>query len=214
MKSNGKFGVGAESPWVAIGGSYPGAMSAWFRYKYPHLTVGALASSAVVNAILNFTAFDEQIRTSTAQSGAYCPESIHNMTFYLQGLYETDLPQALAIQAQFTAGGLDPLRLNPGEFLFYFADIFVILVQYGNRQQLCTMLENRTLEQQFQAIINYTIVNKITVDQYGAYYIANTTYTPNNVGYRQWTYQYCSEFGWLQTAPNTYPMRGKYIPPY
>jgi hypothetical protein len=44
---------------LTIGGSYPGAMSAWFRYKYPHLTVGALASSAVVNAIVNFTAFDE-----------------------------------------------------------------------------------------------------------------------------------------------------------
>lgn len=41
-----------------IGGSYPGAMSAWFRYKYPHLTVGALASSAVINSILDFKQFD------------------------------------------------------------------------------------------------------------------------------------------------------------
>lgn len=44
---------------LTIGGSYPGALSAWFRYKYPHLTVGALASSAVINAILDFTAYDE-----------------------------------------------------------------------------------------------------------------------------------------------------------
>jgi hypothetical protein len=36
---------------ITIGGSYPGALSGWFRYKYPHLTVGALASSGVVNAI-------------------------------------------------------------------------------------------------------------------------------------------------------------------
>lgn len=47
---NKMYGVNGN-PWITIGGSYPGAMSAWFRYKYPHLTIGAIASSAVVQAI-------------------------------------------------------------------------------------------------------------------------------------------------------------------
>ena len=39
---------------VVVGGSYPGAMSAWFRSRYPHLTVASWASSAVVQPIVDF----------------------------------------------------------------------------------------------------------------------------------------------------------------
>ena len=33
---------------LVIGGSYPGALSAWFRSRYPHLTAGSWSSSGVV----------------------------------------------------------------------------------------------------------------------------------------------------------------------
>lgn len=50
MKKSNLYGV-TDNPWITIGGSYPGALSAWFRYKYPHLAIGAIASSAVINVI-------------------------------------------------------------------------------------------------------------------------------------------------------------------
>jgi hypothetical protein len=65
IRSNNKYGVTAKNPWYTVGGSYPGALSAWFRYKYPHLTVAALASSAVVNARADYPEFDGQIYAST-----------------------------------------------------------------------------------------------------------------------------------------------------
>ncbi len=53
VNNNKLYGVN-RNPWISVGGSYPGAMSAWFRYKYPHLTVGSIASSAVILAIEDF----------------------------------------------------------------------------------------------------------------------------------------------------------------
>ena len=39
---------------VVVGGSYPGALSAWFRSRYPHIAIASWASSAVVQPIVDF----------------------------------------------------------------------------------------------------------------------------------------------------------------
>ncbi|KAF8403175.1 hypothetical protein HHK36_011272 [Tetracentron sinense] len=44
-----KRNLSAEnSPVIAVGGSYGGMLASWFRLKYPHIAMGALASSAPI----------------------------------------------------------------------------------------------------------------------------------------------------------------------
>lgn len=101
ITKNSMYGVTNTSKWITVGGSYPGAMSAWFRSKFPHLTVGAIASSAVILAVENFRAFDEQIYTSSQKSGNYCTDAIKRVTQYVEDQVLSE--NRLDFQGQFKA---------------------------------------------------------------------------------------------------------------
>ncbi|KAK2505776.1 hypothetical protein MC885_019183 [Smutsia gigantea] len=68
-----------NQPVIAIGGSYGGMLAAWFRMKYPHMVVGALAASAPIWQFENMVpcgVFMKIVTTDFRKSGPNCSESI------------------------------------------------------------------------------------------------------------------------------------------
>lgn len=116
--------------WIVVGGSYPGAMVSWFRQKFPHVAMGGLASSAVVNSIDDFFEFDEQIYNSTLKSGKECPEKLHNITEEVVAYFKKG-------ESNLIKGMFNATEMPDDEFYFFLADVMVETVQYGKREVLC-----------------------------------------------------------------------------
>ena len=69
--------------WLSIGGSYPGALSAWFKSKYNLTVDAAWSSSGVIHAIQNYSMYDYDLYQATLRSGPSCPELIRNVNDYV-----------------------------------------------------------------------------------------------------------------------------------
>ena len=198
---------------MVVGGSYPGALSAWFRSRYPHLTVGSWASSAVVQPIVDFQQYDEQSYTSTLKSGTFCPDMISSsMSWMTTQAVERDAGNTDNYITKNLASSTVP-TLRSDDWLSYYADIVAGAVQYGNRTSLCNWLlpyygmDQTTIA---DAIVGYGNANGESPNDYDRLDLSSTTVDTNNAG-RPWSFQYCTEYGWYQTMSTIHPMRSSEI---
>lgn len=183
-----------ENPWFVFGVSYSGALSAWFRLKFPHLTCGSLASSAVVQAVYNFTEFDQQIGVS---AGPECKAALQDVTQLVEQRLATN---SKALKSSFGAAELT----IDGDFMYFLADAAVIAFQYGNPDTLCSPLvqaknNGEDLVDAYAAYVKDYYVGKFGVDvqTYNQRHLKSTA--PS--GDRLWWFQVCTEVAYFQVAP-------------
>ncbi|RAL53700.1 unnamed protein product [Cuscuta campestris] len=77
------------SPVVVFGGSYGGMLAAWFRLKYPHVAIGALASSAPIlqfDNIIPWSSFYDAVSQDFKVASLNCYEVIKGSWSELDGL--------------------------------------------------------------------------------------------------------------------------------
>ncbi|RZC44744.1 hypothetical protein C5167_037686 [Papaver somniferum] len=186
-----------DNPWIVFGVSFAGALSAWFRLKFPHLTCGSLASSAVVQAVYNFTDFDKQIGES---AGPDCKSSLQETTKLVEEKLASD---KTAVKTFFGAAQLK----NDGDFLYFLADAAVTAFQYGNPDILCTpMVEakknGKNLLETYASYVKdyYLGTLGVGVQTYDQQYLKRTALSENS-GDRLWWFQVCTEVAYFQVAP-------------
>jgi thymus-specific serine protease len=85
------YGLTSANKWVCFGGSYSGALSGWFRLKYPSLVVGAIASSAPVLAEVDYVQYLQVVTASlqTSSYGTQCTDRLNTATETIQQLLQT-----------------------------------------------------------------------------------------------------------------------------
>ncbi|KAK5984558.1 hypothetical protein GCK32_004848 [Trichostrongylus colubriformis] len=72
---NRKHSLGNAS-WITFGGSYSGALSLWFRQQHPELVVGAVGSSAPVQAEVDFWKYMQVVEDSLRSYSNDCAENV------------------------------------------------------------------------------------------------------------------------------------------
>lgn len=76
---------------IVVGGSYSATMAAWFRQKYPHLVKGAWASSAPLQAKVNYFEYTEVVAKSLRKIGGdECYENIEGIFEAIEDLIDSE----------------------------------------------------------------------------------------------------------------------------
>ncbi|KAF7828934.1 putative serine protease EDA2 [Senna tora] len=197
----------SENPWFVFGVSYAGALSAWFRLKFPHLTCGSLASSAVVLAVYHFTEFDQQIGES---AGAECKEALQETTKLVENRLATNKKQ---LKALFNATDLE----IDGDFMYFLADAAVIGFQYGNPDKLCKPLvqakkAGENLVDAYSRYVKDYYIGTFGADvqTYNQKHLKNTAVTGGSSD-RLWWFQVCTEVAYFQVAPSNDSIRSSIV---
>lgn len=129
----------ASVPWFVFGGSYPGALSSWYRKSYPEHSVGSLSSSGVVNCIIDFYQFDMQVSAATSN------ECTNKIKLVQSAFEETIKRDSDGLQKSLALFNCEK-DMSENDFYYMIADSWSMAVQYSSKTSLCSALSTLTIE--------------------------------------------------------------------
>jgi hypothetical protein len=200
---------------ITFGGSYPGNLAAWFRMKFPSVTYASVASSAPVQAELDFFQYLDVVDKSLSFfAGEACDKQISIANQQLSQLLST--PEGTQkVETLFNTCQPFDGPNDIANFASILMGNFMGTVQYDNEAPtgptivtLCQLMEAKSdALQAYVDVSNYflSVNDQSCLDVSYAdsmVGILNTTVDFQN-NMRQWTYQTCNEFGYFQTTDDS-----------
>ncbi|GMT23494.1 hypothetical protein PFISCL1PPCAC_14791, partial [Pristionchus fissidentatus] len=199
---------GGNQKWILVGGSYGGSLAAWARLKHPELVDGALASSAPILAKMDFYGYLQKIDEVLNNIGGLCydrvSEGFEKARQFMQSPGGRDqLSTMFNITTPFSAFD-DITDTDRDTFFGFLTAEFEMSVQSNIPPvtQLCQDIAAHPAGYDpLQALadvatpyipfsVNFTqTIEEMSQDDFA-----------NDVSWRLWIYQTCTEFGFFQTT--------------
>ncbi|CAG8601088.1 19369_t:CDS:2, partial [Cetraspora pellucida] len=202
-----------NAKWIFVGGSYAGNLATWMRKKFPKLVFAAWASSAPLLTKLDFFEYDLAIGHALP-----CRDRVADAfkLFIDPILLSGNRTQIASLKSQFGLDVLDddqdfasaisyPITLmvqsyfpptSPSEIDTIATFCGAFAKAPDNKPETSTLI----LAQVIKFYLNTTgLVTPDAIKKIFATSALTTSIVPNNLV--SFLYQYCTEFGWYQTAP-------------
>jgi len=203
-----------EAPWISFGGSYPGSLSAWLRARYPHLVKGAVSSSGPLNAKLDFWEYFQVVSEALDTTGPDCNPALTNALAtieFMLGQADSwgELSSLFHLCEPLDGNNEDDVK----EFVEYLIDNLASIVQYNGRYEedifsVCNIMTDPAGGSELE---RFALLNEVIMAMSGSECISTsyagwisllteTSWAGGDIGWRQWIWQTCTEFGWYQTT--------------
>jgi hypothetical protein len=213
---------------ATFGGSYPGALSAWIRIKYPHVVDFSIAHSAPVLVVEDMISYLEVVDATLAKiGGQVCDTTVRAANQLIDQMITTS---SGAAQLSTMFNTCEQIKPSDWQQVATFASNvmgnWMSTVQYNRRRgyhvgapnvtELCNFMANAAQ----QPLANYAQVsnwflamqNQSCLDISYKNVVSALSNLQDFSGGRSWTYQTCVQTGYFQTTDSPTQPFGSLVP--
>jgi len=214
------------APWITFGGSYPGSLSAWMRLRFPHLVAGSVSSSGPLFAKLDYFEYLQVVSDALDTTGPGCNMALTEALTAVEGLVgQEDSWEGLSTLFQLCEPLDGSNSMDVKSFMELLIDNLAGIVQYNGRYEedifsICAVMTDESLGEPMDrlAAVNDIMLNlgqeECLDHTYESFLgqLTETSWSGEGVGWRQWIWQTCTEFGWYQTTNQESGVYGHTLP--